>query len=475
METQFHTKLKILRSDNGGEYLASKFQNFLTTKSIEHQLTCPHTPAQNGVAERKHKHLIETTITLMHQSSPPIKFWFDALAASIFLINRHPTSKLNNITPFEVLFKHAPDYNFLKVFGCRCYPWLRSYITHKLQPRSIPCVFLGYQSSTKGYRCLDVSSGKVYISRHVLFDETIFSFQDLFLCASIPAPILPQLHIFFWPSVNPTSHSISLAPSSAIVPSVSSGTVSLSAAGPVPISITPASAGSPIPSSASPAKSTSSVAASPLPSSAAPSAPTTTSIPISSISIELPLSLPSQNHHSMLTRSKTKVVSTCFLASTDTSTEAIKPSTYKEAAQSSKWKTAMLDEFQALQKQATRSLVPLPPSKSAIGSKWVYRIKKNSDDTIARYKARLVAKGFLQTEEIDFHETFSPVAKQPTVRVLLTLALHFQWPIKQLDISIAFLHGVLEEEAYMHQPQGFIDVSSSHLVCKLHKSLYGLK
>ncbi|KAL7247473.1 hypothetical protein ACSBR2_002395 [Camellia fascicularis] len=104
----------------------------------------------------------------------------------------------------------------------------------------------------------------------------------------------------------------------------------------------------------------------------APIAPPATSIPISSISIDLPLHLPSQNHHSMLTRSKTKAVSTCFLASTAASTEDVEPSTYQEAAQSSTWQAAMLDEFQALQKQATWSLVPLPPGKSAIGSKWVY-------------------------------------------------------------------------------------------------------
>ncbi|KAM2633068.1 hypothetical protein EV1_023727 [Malus domestica] len=135
----------------------------------------------------------------------------------------------------------------------------------------------------------------------------------------------------------------------------------------------------------------------------------------------------------------------------------------------------MLEEFQALQSTGTWTLVPSSPHQNLIGCKWVFRIKRNPDGSVDRYKARLVAKGFHQQEGVDFTETFSPVAKPVTIRILLTLAVQFDWFLNQLDISNAFLHGSLKEEVFMQQPPGFIDSSKSTYVCKLNKSLYGLK
>uniref|UniRef100_A0A2N9G004 Reverse transcriptase Ty1/copia-type domain-containing protein n=1 Tax=Fagus sylvatica TaxID=28930 RepID=A0A2N9G004_FAGSY len=151
------------------------------------------------------------------------------------------------------------------------------------------------------------------------------------------------------------------------------------------------------------------------------------------------------------------------------------PPSYKIAAQHSPWCTAMQEEFAALQKQGTWSLVPPPPHKNIVGCKWVYKLKRHSDGTIARYKARLVAKGFHQQQGVDYDETFSPVVKPPTVRLILSLAVSLNWPLRQLDVKNAFLHGTLKEEVYMAQPQGYIDSTNSHYVCKLHKSIYGLK
>ena len=107
--------IKIFRTDGGGEYVGHKMQQFLTTHGILHQSSCPYTPKQNGIAERKHRHIIETAITLIYQSSLPLTYWFDAVATAVFLVNRLPNIKLQNLTPFEALFHQPPDFNLFKV------------------------------------------------------------------------------------------------------------------------------------------------------------------------------------------------------------------------------------------------------------------------------------------------------------------------------------------------------------------------
>ena len=117
----------------------------------------------------------------------------------------------------------------------------------------------------------------------------------------------------------------------------------------------------------------------------------------------------------------------------------------------------MKDEFQVLLHNKTWKLVPRPHKRPVIGCKWIYKTKPSADGLPPKYKARLIAKGFLQEGGINYHETFSPVIKVTTIRLLLSLAVSQQWQIRQLDISNAFLHGDLHELIYMDQPQGFQD------------------
>ena len=120
-------------------------------------------------------------------------------------------------------------------------------------------------------------------------------------------------------------------------------------------------------------------------------------------------------------------------------------------------------------------MVSLPPHKNLVGCKLVFKLEKNSDGSVARHKARLVAQGFSQEPGLDYGETFSPVVKPTTVRLVLALAATYGWTLRQLDIKNAFLHGVLQEEVFMAQSPGFADDRFPELVCKLNKSLYGLK
>jgi hypothetical protein len=162
-------------------------------------------------------------------------------------------------------------------------------------------------------------------------------------------------------------------------------------------------------------------------------------------------------------------------ASTDTSTLSPLPSSYRQALKDPNWRAAMLDEFNALLRNDTWSLVSCPPGANVVTSKWIYRHKLNPDGTLSRYKARWVVRGFTQQAGMDYGETFSPVVKPATIRVVLALATSHSWPIHQLDVSNAFLHGNLQETVYCQQPSGLIDPNLPTHVCRLNKSLYGLK
>ena len=174
----------------------------------------------------------------------------------------------------------------------------------------------------------------------------------------------------------------------------------------------------------------------------------------------------------MLTRSKSKQL---LITSPHALISSLEPSTIHEALLDSQWVCAMKEEFSALQRNHTWELVPFSKDMNLIGCKWVFRVKYNPNGTILKHKTRLVAKGFLQNPGINYVETFSPVVKAPTIRVLFSLAVTYGWDIQQVDVNNTFLNGELEEEVFMSQPEGFISSRYPSHVCRLKKSLYGLK
>lgn len=161
--------------------MSNTFQNLLANNGIIHQVTCPYTPEQNWCAERKHCHLVETGLTLLFGAHMPTKYWPDAFLTATYLINRMAMKSLQHISLWEALFHHPSDYLTLCVFGCACYPYLRPYSLHKLDPRTRQCVMLGYNLNHKGYRCLDPSTRRLYLSHHVIFDESHFPFKKISL------------------------------------------------------------------------------------------------------------------------------------------------------------------------------------------------------------------------------------------------------------------------------------------------------
>lgn len=148
VERQFSTKIKQVQTDWGGEYRT--LPKFFNEIGIVHRLPCPHTHEQNGKIERRHRHIVETGLALLAHGSVPQKYWHFAFETAVFLINRLPSLVSRGLSPYEFLFHKKPDYLFLKVFGCLCYPFLRPYNRHKMSFRSAPCVFLGYSPSHHG-------------------------------------------------------------------------------------------------------------------------------------------------------------------------------------------------------------------------------------------------------------------------------------------------------------------------------------
>ena len=140
-----------------------------------------------------------------------------------------------------------------------------------------------------------------------------------------------------------------------------------------------------------------------------------------------------------------------------------------------KWLTAMEQEIEFMYSNSVWELVDLPESVRAIGCKWIYKKKRGVDGKVETFKARLVAKGYTQKEGVDYEETFSPVAMLKSIRILLSIAAALDYEIWQMDVKIAFLNGYLDESIYMMQPEGFIVEGQEQKVCKLLRSIYGLK
>ncbi|GAU30708.1 hypothetical protein TSUD_39320 [Trifolium subterraneum] len=415
IQTQFQATVKAVQSDWGGEF--RPFTSLLNTLGIQHRLTCPHTSHQNGTVERKHRQIVEMGLTLLSQASLPLKFWDHSFTQAVHLINKLPSSALPSFkSPHHMLFNVCPDYSQLKVFGCLCFPHLRPYNKNKLQFRSSPCTYLGISPQHKGHKCLD-AQGKIYVSKDVIFHESNFPFTTL-----VPSASSSQ--------VDPSNASPSQEPNTTSPLTVEQVNSIISQ---------PINYSQPTPPS---------------------SGVQTNNSPTQSIS--------NHNEHNMITRGKTGNLKP------KTYTASIEPTTVKGALADPQWAQAMKTEYKALMDNHTWSLVPLPSHRKAIGCKWIFRIKENPDGSVNKYKARLVAKGFLQTPGFDFKETFSPVIKPVTIRLILTLAVTYKWTVQQIDINNAFLNGILQEEVYMTQPKGF-EASDKSLVCKLHKSLYGLK
>ncbi|CAL1391452.1 unnamed protein product [Linum trigynum] len=427
VEAELGRRIKVLRTDNGGEYKSDEFYDYLKRHKIRRQLTCPRTPQQNGVAERKNRHLAEVVRSMLHAKNVPGRFWAECMKTAVYITNKLPQARFGFISPFEKIWKMKPTVSHLRVFGCVCYVLVPEQERSKFDKKAKRCIFLGYDSERKGWRCYDPTTNKAMVSRNVVFDEA----------SSWWTPVEVLL---------PDKEKESQAQES-------EGEQS---------EVKESTHPDPMPES-----SQSKVMQSPNLKETG----------------EFEEFLPSQegmpktndDEQPELRRSKRPRRSNPKYANAAIIEEEKEPTSYEEASKHEKWRKAMKEEIRALIENETWEIVPKPMNAQPISCKWIYKVKTRPDGSVKRYKARLVARGFSQQYGLDYDETFSPVAKITTVRVLLALAATKGWKLWQMDVKNAFLHGELDREIYMDQPQGFESVTHPGYVCKLKKALYGLK
>ncbi|CAN1291668.1 Retrovirus-related Pol polyprotein from transposon RE2, partial [Linum perenne] len=318
VENYFSTTIRRLYTDGGGEFV--KLRHILNSHGITHLLTPPYTPEHNGLAERKHRHIVETGITLLHQANLPHIFWSFAFATAVYLINRMPSSALRGTIPFQTLFNISPNFHKLRIFGCLCYPWLRPYSSSKIDPRSRPCLFLGYSHQQSAYKCLDPVTKRIFLSRHVVFVEDKF---PGFITNMHAGPnILETL-------IHATTPSIALLPKS-VVPTSDANppapTLALDTSSSNPADVT-------------------SLRRDPSPMASQPAG--------------LQEALPLARQHSMVTRARNNIFKPkkLFIAQAQLS-PPLEPTSLKEALQFPEWVNALNTEYQALVNNGTWTLVP---------------------------------------------------------------------------------------------------------------------
>jgi len=445
--------------------MSREFLQFTDECGIVRQHTVRNRPQQNGVAEHANRVMSEGIMAMLEESGLSASFWGECLAALIHVWNRCPTSAVSKKTPYELWHGKKPSVSHLRVWGCTAYVHIQKDKRRALGSHMEKCIFIGYPDGYKGWKFYNPATKNTVISERAEFDERYMMGSNRSISAHqhnitgkdkednhgehyyIPAPAIP----------------VEADDDDDYVPSMPQRDE--------PVEEDEGEQEEPV-EEQQPAEDEQRQ-----PQTPPPERPPT------------PLALRHSKQNVRPPGEWWKVKQSSQEPESDEDDEfedaehvhsssfESEPTSYREAMahpDAHKWHEAALEELNAHLGNGTWTLEKLPPGKKAIGSKWVFKIKRKADGTIERYKARIVAKGYNQRPGFDYVEIFAPTMRQATIRLVLALAAIEDMHLRSVDISHAFINGDIDAEVYMMQPEGFQDLGSDY-VCRLDKSIYGLK
>ncbi|CAI7736515.1 unnamed protein product [Closterium sp. NIES-54] len=451
---------------------------------IRHSLTMPYSPAMNGIAERANWTITETARGLLIEAGLPDYFWPDAVRSACVAKNRALTHVgVDKWVPYVEWIGRKPKVDMLRVFGCMCMALVPKHLRHnKLGAKAIWAVHLGMAQNSKGWLLWDPFTKKFLVSTDCKFMDNLM-YKDW--KAENEAKIGMRFGEVKSSGLEHVELPLELSSGSTTTrqSSILNGGEEAKDAEEEEEEVQQVSERAPT-----------------LPSRTT-SAPRIRVTPQQRQGLHVPaaeeegrgkrrIRAPNRLTYDALGKpAKSALAGAALMVGEDEESDYEEcafaffspvempgePATLKEALESSdakEWKKAMESELKSIEENGTWELVELSEGRKAITSKWLFKIKSDADGKIERYKSRLVAKGYQQKEKVDYKELFASVVKPTTLRTLLAGAAIKGWVVKQMDVTTAFLNGVLEEEIFMVQPEGFDDGNGR--VLRLKKALYGL-
>jgi hypothetical protein len=436
IENLSEKKIKILKSDNGGEYTSKEFVIFCKDVGIKRELTTPYNPQQNGVVERKNRTILEAVKTMIHDQVLPMCLWAEAAMATVYVQNRLSHSALGLKTSEEMFTGKKPKVSHFKIFGCPVFIHIPKEKRNKLDPSGKNGIFVGYCEVSKAFRIYIPGQHHIEINRDVTFDEDaalkkskIYQLEEVYE----EEPVIPNTAMREVPRAAEPVREVVTSPDEKLLEDHDIVEVQE----PPQMTILH--------------KRKTTWAREIIQDGEKYGVPQGTTRQVKRPN-------PFSSYTSLM----------CDLLEEE-------PTCFEEAIQRKEWADAMTEEYQSIMKKKVWEMVPRPKNKDVVSSRWLFKIKHAADGSIEKYKARFVTRGFSQKEGIDYEETFTHVARYTSIRTIIALATKMKWKLHQMDVKTSFLNGVIEEEVYIEKPQGFeVEDRKSHL-CRLKKALYRLK